>query len=208
MNCKDYQYQLADFAARRLPTDEQEAIAEHLRECSACAAQSASFSAAFERIATDAPAAPPDAYWNNFLPRVHERLAQRHDSEFVVFAWLQKLALPAGVVILVLSMTQFFGRISNTVPGDLTSIVQQLPADDVSKIQDAQAADNFFEPVLATEAPANDPVDDQQSLVEMFKDVGPVYAVSGYVSSLPVDSLNQPELQNLLATLDQASYIK
>ena len=208
MNCNDITYLLADFAARRLPTDEHEAIAGHLRECSACAAQCRAFEEAFARIAADAPAVPSDAYWNNFLPRVHERLAQRRTPESVVFAWLQKLALPAGVVMLLLALSQFYTGISGKNPVELTSIVQQLPAEEVNKVADVQAADNFFEPVLANESPANDPADDQESLVELFKDDGPVYAVSGYVSSLPVDSLSQPDFHTLLATLDQYSYNK
>jgi hypothetical protein len=211
MNCKEAKYYLADAVSGRISERDRTTLDEHLKSCKNCAAEIESLQRMFSRVTADKPWAPPEAYWNNLLPRIHKRIASQPARGSLIPIWLTRLAVPAGAAVLLLFLSRVMPGATVAVSSgegdqELHAIVGQLSDAGIQQVEDVQAVDNYFEPAIAYEQSEEDSIADRQVLIDFLKDDGPVDMVSGYENSLPLDTLSAPEMGVLLSMLDQKSY--
>ena len=79
MNCNEIQYQLPDYLAGKLSGEEQTFVSEHIASCRSCRMEAEHLAALIVEIKRAAPWAPPRAYFDSLLPRIHQRIDEKTD---------------------------------------------------------------------------------------------------------------------------------
>jgi hypothetical protein len=106
--CREIRYLLPDFVSNRSNEEENESVQEHLEHCSPCREEVLLLKQAFEAVASSRTSIPPEAYWTNFLPRLHDRLSDGRKTGRELAPLVNKFLLPSAglvVTILLLSLT-------------------------------------------------------------------------------------------------------
>lgn len=116
MRCEEIHAHLADHLAGTLPPDEADAVAEHLRTCRACAAETEGLDEMWQMLAT-VPADRPDssamrARFDAALDGYQRGLGARNVKPGVTRAWTYGLQFAAAAAVLVVGVA--IGR--QTVP--------------------------------------------------------------------------------------------
>jgi hypothetical protein len=106
--CREIRYLLPDFVSDRSNEEENESVQEHLERCSSCREEGLLLKQTFKAVASSHTSIPPEAYWTNFLPRLHDRLSERKKTRRDLAPSVKKFLLPSAglvVTILLLSLT-------------------------------------------------------------------------------------------------------
>ncbi len=136
MKCQQVHLQLPDYATRKLSEQEQSFVSDHLASCSECRSELTSIREAVTAISQLHVEPPPEPYFNNLLPRIHERIEQQ--SVRRIPEWAFRYLLPFGaafVMVLVLWRAVPTGEMN---PADMESIFRQLQPDEIRQIVDDQ----------------------------------------------------------------------
>jgi hypothetical protein len=106
--CREIRYLLPDFASNRTNEEENTSVQEHLERCSSCREEVLVLKQTFEAVAGLRPSIPPETYWTDFLPRLHDLLSDGRKTRRDLTPWVSKFLLPSAglvVTILLLSLT-------------------------------------------------------------------------------------------------------
>ena len=175
--CREIRNYLPDFLSDRVSPEDRRVIEEHLALCRSCQAEAAEQTRAFIALKQSEAPLPPEAYWQNFLPRLHERLEKRkarglgYEIGQESRPWIYKVLIPSvALVATIFILTRidfvpesqpvsFFGetrprpaiRDGQSI-SELRQIVQEM---NVSEMQEATATSPTVlipEPVSRVEA--------------------------------------------------------
>ena len=132
---------LVDFLNDWLSTEERQKIEAHLSQCANCRAQAETLEKTFQTLRSAEEPAPPESYWRNFLPRLHQRISGREDRRFSTAnvesaRWIQRFLIPTAALVaaaLILSQIHIV-PIEEGSSSDLRQIVAQM---DVEELQSA-----------------------------------------------------------------------
>ena len=158
--CREIRNYLPDFLSDRVSPEDRRVIEEHLALCRSCQAEAAEQTRAFIALKQSEAPLPPEAYWQNFLPRLHERLEKRKarglgyeiGQEFR--PWIYKVLIPSVALvatIFILTRIDFVPESQQSI-SELRQIVQEM---NVSEMQEATATSPTVlipEPVSRVEA--------------------------------------------------------
>lgn len=73
MKCKN-RYLIPDFIQNKLSQSENDFFAEHIKICNTCKYEYSKLLDVFQIIKDQKENVPDDLYWNNLLPKIHERI--------------------------------------------------------------------------------------------------------------------------------------
>jgi hypothetical protein len=106
--CREIRDLLPDFVSNRTNEEENTSVREHLELCSSCSEEVLVLKQTFEAVASSRTSIPPETYWTNFLPHLHDRLSDGRKTRRDLAPWVSKFLLPSAglvVAILLLSLT-------------------------------------------------------------------------------------------------------
>jgi hypothetical protein len=106
--CREIRYLLPDSVSGRTNEEENKSVREHLERCSSCSEEVLVLKQTFEAVTSSRTSIPPETYWTNFLPRLHNRLSDGRKTRRDLAPWVSKFLLPSAglvVTILLLSLT-------------------------------------------------------------------------------------------------------
>ncbi len=136
--CEELRNDLPDFLRGRMSAEDRNRIEEHLATCASCREEAASLEKTFSHIAEAPSITPPETYWRNFLPRLHERITERQTRRRVTpnvgpVPWINRFLIPsAALVATVLILFQIrIVPVEESPSSELRQIVAQMNAEEL-----------------------------------------------------------------------------
>ena len=145
MSCVDIQRRIPELIEGSLPDDERAILEAHISGCPACSGERRTLSVLLSELKEDAPWIPPGAYWNNLLPRIHERIAAKDNSLFPYVAWLPRFAALAAAIVMILISANIVPTSFEERPSDVNAIAHQVPVEEIQDYASRQDILGFAE---------------------------------------------------------------
>lgn len=146
----------------------------HLASCAGCRALLEDMNASLAQWKSDQPWAPPESYWNNLLPRIHERIAERERRRSNPFARIMSLArwfaVPAAALTVILVMTNKPSPAVFPTSQEIVAAVRALPADELTPAFDHNQWEGQFTSIAPDTSSLAMTEDDQAELADLLHD--------------------------------------
>ena len=142
---------LPEYHEGSLTDEDSRSVEEHLSGCSDCRQASESIAFAFSGLRREEALEIPPHYFNNFLPRLHERIDARQERRTRIFlpSWMEPLLAPFSAFSVVISVAGLF-LLLRTLPAgadaSLPGLVAEVPQDELVRLADQEI--NISEPLL------------------------------------------------------------
>ena len=107
MKCNDVMILLPEYFRGKTSEEDNAHISEHLKICSSCKYESGDVQTMVDLIGKEKYWEPDSFYWNNLIPKVHNRIEQRRNRS--TYGWIIRFVMPvaAALSILILVLTNF-----------------------------------------------------------------------------------------------------
>ncbi|MDP2208756.1 MAG: zf-HC2 domain-containing protein [Bacteroidota bacterium] len=188
MICNEVKYQLPDFIKSRLSEEEHQQIAEHLKQCLICKSELASIEVTFKKFDREYIAEPSSTYWNNLLPRIHNRIEESTKPKYT--EWIVRTSIPAmatvAAIFLVIKVFQFDGATIQqqvTTNENIESLIYSLNENEIADLELRFSNVNDF------------------NSIKKFLDSTSVNEGNSYLYQ-SLHSLDEKEMDDLLAILE------
>jgi len=142
---------LPDYHEGSLTAEELRSVEEHLSSCPGCRQASESIAFGLSELRREDALEIPPHYFNNFLPRLHERIDEHRKRRLHFFlpSWMEPLVAPLSVFSVAISVAGLFFLL-RTLPagadGSLQGLVAQVSQDELVRLADQEI--NMSEPLL------------------------------------------------------------
>jgi anti-sigma factor RsiW len=114
-NCNSILLDLPDFIQGKMGDSDRRSVQDHIERCPSCRKEAQNLREVFASISSErTPWAPPEAYWNTIIPRIHERLEKRNQSRLIP-KWIYRVVLPLAAVLIavvVIYRSGYFGPVN------------------------------------------------------------------------------------------------
>lgn len=196
MLCKKIKYQLPDFITNRLSVGESQQISEHLQKCLICKGELASIEVTFKKVDTEYIAEPSSTYWNNLLPRIHNRIEESTKPKYT--DWILRTSIPAmatvAAIFLVIKVFFFDDATIEQQPNlndNIKSFILSLNENEITylEMRYANLNDHLFENNI-----------DSNTIIN-YLDTTALSGSNGYIYQ-SLHSLDEKEIDDLLAILE------
>ncbi len=150
MDCDKIQEYLVGLRDGTLPREEREEVERHVATCARCTNDLLLIDEAFEVLRTVEDEDVPVHYFTNLLPRIHQRIEERHGHGFgfALPVWLQRFMAPltaCAVLVCMFGMYRLFNPATDTMQSHLMEMVSELPGEEI----DGMAESDMYSTVLA-----------------------------------------------------------
>ena len=131
-DCREIQNHLPDYFLGRVSDEDGRLIEEHLAHCQSCQAEAAELDRAFIALKQSETSLPPESYWQNFLPRLHERIEERKRSGLVFGIgrqfgpWIQKVLIPSAALVATIFVLTRIPFVPKPSSSELRQLVQEM----------------------------------------------------------------------------------
>ncbi|MCX6139192.1 MAG: zf-HC2 domain-containing protein [Ignavibacteriales bacterium] len=133
---------LPDYHEGTLAGEQAQAVERHLAACADCTRMSDAIAFGFSELRKESVLEVPPQYFNNLIPRLHERMERPQRRLLPVFfpPWAQPLLAPFSAAGVVIGVAALYVLLS-TLPaqdGSLHGLVAQLPPDELVRLTDLE----------------------------------------------------------------------
>ncbi len=188
MICNKVKYQLPDYIKSRLSEEEHQQIAEHLKQCVICKSELGSIEVTFKKFDSEYIAEPSSTYWNNLLPRIHNRIEESTKPKYT--EWIVRTSIPAmatvAAIFLVIKVFLFDGATIQqqvTTNENIESLMYSLDENEIADLELRYSNVNDF------------------NSIKKFLDSTSVVEGNSYLYQ-SLHSLDEKEMDDLLAILE------
>jgi len=144
-NCQEVRELLPEFLSNRADEGEKKVVQEHLERCVACREQSVALRETFDTLGSALAPNPPETYWRNFLPRLHDRLSEERRTRPELASWVYRFLVPsAGLLVTILLL----GRIGIVPEPNASFLAQRQLVEEMSPREFHQLAESAFDPLF------------------------------------------------------------
>jgi Putative zinc-finger len=149
MDCDKIQELLVGLRDGTLPQEEREAVERHVSTCVRCTNDLALIDEAFDLLRDVEEEDVPTHYFTNLLPRIHERIEQRHGHGFgfTLPIWLQRFLAPVSacaVLVLMFGMYNLFNPAVDPTRSHLMEIVAELPGEEIEGVAESESSSSVL----------------------------------------------------------------
>ncbi len=152
MDCDEIQYLLVGLREGTISPEQREVVDRHIATCARCIKDLELIDEAFESLRNVENDEVPNHYFTNLLPRIHQRLEQRHEralgfSAFALPGWVQRFLAPvsaAAVLSCMIALYGLFNPIADRMQLPLREIVSELPKEEIDGVAESMSYSNVL----------------------------------------------------------------
>lgn len=200
MKCTNRPAHLVDFAQGIASPEARAQIAGHVNNCPICSKEVTELNAIFASMKTRRLTSPPETYWTNLVPRIHERLGERTPSKR--FLKGAPVFLPAAVIML---LAIFITRFDIIAPmyevQDIRSLLHQMADEMLQEVDQSVAIEESAWPGRLSPAVDDPAGTDKEILLAIFEDGEPTEGYSDLDQVQPETSITEDEAGDVVALL-------
>jgi hypothetical protein len=155
MKCKDIKYLIPEFIEDKLSYEERLIVSSHLDNCTNCFAEYTQIESLYGRLKDGTTFQPPQQYWNNIIPLIHQRIGNHSRKLFVNLYTKVSIPTAAAILILLIVIRFYSGstkdnehpsnrntELSNMVNELATKNVDSMTAEEISLVDFVELKDN------------------------------------------------------------------
>jgi hypothetical protein len=201
MNCKELQLRIPDMIDGTIRGDEKTILEEHVAHCPECSREYAELSVLLAHLKTDEPWAPPQAYWNSLIPKIHDRIEQTSRPARLFPAWIRRSVVTAAAIAVVCAGINVVPTVIEERPDELRSVVSQVSPEEIQSFIERQEIEGMTASSSSSAANSLISADDKTDLREVIGEDESSIEVDDAVESL--NGMNDNAVKDIVARLDQ-----
>lgn len=200
MKCRELKYLLPDYAKDKLEENEQLELLGHLEKCRKCAEEKTAIRAIFQQIEIEKAAQPPEIYWTNLLPRIHERISGKKKN--ALWGIASRAVIPAvtaivAAFILIRVFTFDYSKDEQTITTAVTDNQIELSSDDADSLgREGLFLVDYLEMV-------ENKYSSSEVLQKIMSEENNIFESDRINNETTIHTLSDDEVNNLLAILEK-----
>jgi len=205
--CNELQLLLPDWIKEQERNTHHTLITKHLSLCSSCSNEAEGLKKLFMEIERDEAYIPPQQYFVNLLPRIHERIERKKKRAF----YWRIIQFSAPVTAIIIFGFFLWNKptptISQTQPDfEMSEIFVNADSIDLQQYQQSPFAEEFATPIIAEQTILSD--DDKNVIRTIVAENFSSSTIPSYVSENDdlLASLSDDEIEQLAQHIEQKLY--